>query len=124
MKKIISSLLLTSVLASTSLFAADNNSIKHFGFSGIFGYMGESIIHDTASLSDTEKILYGTAIGTLPGLAKELTDTKFDNEDMAFNILGSFVGSYLSNYLNNDIQLAYEHNSKKQSDKVLVSYKF
>lgn len=121
MKKILFSLVLVGF---TSLFAADSNSIKHFGFSGIFGYAGETIIHDYQSLSQTEKVLYGTAIGSIPGLTKELTDKKFDNEDMAFNVLGALTGSLLSNYLNNNVFITMEHNSTKKSNKLLVSMKF
>lgn len=121
MKKLSFLLLLIS---STSLFSADSNSIKHFGFSGIFGYAGETIIHDYESLSQTEKVIYGTAIGSIPGLTKELTDKKFDNEDMAFNIAGALAGSLLSNYLNNNVFVTVEHNSQRKSNKLLVSMKF
>ena len=124
MKKIATSILLTSILTTNTLFAADGNSVKHFVFSGAFGYVAETILHNNVDLSNTEKVIYGTTLGVLPGLAKELSDTKFDNEDMAFNILGSFAGSYLSNYLNNNVFVSFEHNSKTKSDKVLVSYKF
>lgn len=105
-------------------FAGDSNSVKHFGLSAVFAYASESYIHDKYSLSDREKVAYSTAIGALPGLAKELNDDKFDNEDMGFNILGSFAGSLLSNYLNNNIFVTLEHNSSKESNKIVAYYKF
>lgn len=123
MKKIFSSLLISSVLGTT-IFAADSNSVKHFGFSAIFGYGAETIIHDYESLSETEKVIYGTALGSVPGLAKELTDSEFDNEDMAFNIAGALAGSLLSNYLNNNVFVTVQHDSKRDSNKVLVSFKY
>jgi len=124
MKKLFSTLLITSILGSSTVFAIENDKVKHFGFSSLFGYGGETLIHDNYQFSDTQKVLYGTAIGSVPGLLKELTDSKFDNEDMAYNIAGAFAGSLLSNYLNNNVFVAFEHNSQKKSNKVLVSFKY
>lgn len=124
MKKLLCSLLLGTLVSSSTLFAAENDKIKHFGFSSIFGYGGETLIHDIQTLSDTEKVIYGTVIGSVPGLIKELTDDKYDSEDMAYNVAGAFAGSLLSNYLNNNVFVAFEHNSKRKSNKVLVSFKY
>lgn len=124
MKKVLCSVLLGTLLSSSMLFASDNDKIKHFGFSSIFGYAAETLIHDKQTLSNTQKVIYGTAIGSVPGLVKELSDDKYDGEDMAYNVAGAFAGSLLSNYLNNSVFLAFEHNSKKKSNKVLVSFKY
>lgn len=113
-----------TLLLSTSLFAEDSNSAKHFGFSAVFGYAAETVLHKNSNFSDFQKISYGTIIGSLPGLAKELNDTKFDNEDMAFDIAGAFAGSLLSNYLNNNVFVTVEHNSKNNSTKIAANYKF
>lgn len=123
MKKLLCSLLLGILVSSTSLFA-DNDKAKHFGFSALFGYGAETLIHDTATFTDTEKVLYGTALGSVPGLVKELSDDEFDNKDMAYNVAGAFAGSLFSNYLNNNVFVAFEHNSKKKSNKVLLSFKY
>ena len=110
---------------SSSLFAEDSNSGKHFAYSAIFGYASETFIHDRyKTLNDYEKVGYSTIIGTLPGLAKELSDTKFDNEDLAFDIAGAFAGSLLSNYLNNNVFVTVNHDSKKKSTVVAANYKF
>jgi len=109
---------------SEFISAADNNSGKHFILSSAFGYISETVIHENADLSNHEKILYGTALGSLPGFAKEITDSKFDSEDMAFNVLGSFAGSFLSNYLNNDVFVSIDHNSENKSTKIVAHYKF
>lgn len=123
-KLIVNSLLSLSVFTST-LFAEDSNSAKHFGLSAVFGYASETFIHDRyKTLNDYEKVGYSTLIGTLPGLAKELNDTKFDNEDLAFDIAGAFAGSLLSNYLNNNVFVTVNHDSKKKSTVVAANYKF
>lgn len=124
-KKLLFSSILGLSILSSSLFAADNNSYKHFGFSAIFGYASETYIHDKyKTLNDYEKVGYSTAIATIPGLAKELTDTKFSHEDLAFDIAGAFAGSLLSNYLNNNVFVTIEHNSLKKSNRIVANYKF
>lgn len=123
-KFFIASVLSLSIF-TTTLLAEDSNSAKHFGLSAIFGYGSETFIHDRYSdLSDIEKIGYSTIIGTLPGLAKEINDTKFDNEDLAFDIAGAFAGSLLSNYLNNNVFVTLNHNHLKNSTKIVANYKF
>ena len=80
--------------------AGDSNSVKHYGFSAVFGFTSETIIHKNfTSLNDIEKVSYATLLGSTPGLIKELTDDKFSNEDMAFNVAGALTGALISNYL-------------------------
>ena len=120
--KIISVISLLSVL---NLNAADSNSIKHFGFSAIFGVASETILHKNyPQFDDIETISYGTAIASLPGLAKELTDDEFSNEDMVFNVLGALSGAVFSNYLNNNTSIFIAHNNEKKSSQIKLAYKF
>lgn len=122
LKKVIFFLGLASL---TSLNAADSNSIKHYGFSAIFGFASETFIHKNyIHLDDIEKISYSTILGSTPGLLKELTDDKFSNEDMAFNIVGALTGAVLSNYINNNTSLFIAHNSEKKSTKISLAYNF
>jgi putative lipoprotein len=71
------------------------DKLKHFGVSAQLGALGMSMI--PARASTTERILYGTLIGSLPGLAKELADFGGRGtpsmRDMAFNLLGAAVGA-------------------------------
>lgn len=124
MKKILKATLISTILLGTSLLAEDSNSAKHFGYSAVFGYVSETVIHDKFNISDVEKVGYSTIIGSIPGLIKELNDSKFDNEDMAFDVAGAFAGSLLSNYLNNNIFVSIdEHNGEKRV-KVAANYSF
>ena len=118
-------ILAISVLSALSLNAADSNSIKHFGFSAIFGLASETILHKNyQQFDDIETISYATAIGSIPGLAKELTDDKFSNEDMVFNVLGALSGAVFSNYLNNNTSIFIAHNSEEKSSQIKLAYKF
>lgn len=105
--------------------AGDSNSVKHYGFSAIFGFTSETIIHKSfTSLNDIERVSYATILGSTPGLIKELTDDKFSNEDMAFNVAGALTGALLSNYLNNNTSIFVTHNEEQKATKVNLAYNF
>lgn len=123
--KFIKTIIAVSLLSTISLNAADSNSIKHFGFSAIFGIASETILHKNyTQFDDIEKITYATAIASLPGLAKELTDEEFSNEDMVFNVLGALSGAVFSNYLNNNTSIFIAHNEEEKSTQIKLAYKF
>jgi len=123
--KLIKILRILALLSTISLSAADSNSIKHFGFSTIFGLASETILHKNyQEFDDIEMISYATAIGSLPGLAKELTDNEFSNEDMVFNVLGALTGAVFSNYLNNNTDIFIVHKSQEKSSQIKLAYKF
>lgn len=123
--KLIKTSIAIALLSTISLNAADSNSIKHFGFSAIFGLASETILHKNyQQFDDIEKITYATAIASLPGLAKELSDTKFSNEDMVFNVLGALSGAVFSNYLNNNTNIFIAHNNEENSSQIKLAYKF
>lgn len=115
--------LVTTLAASLCLiipavsFASDNEAL-HFGVSTILGAAGETIIHHKTKMGAAERIGYGTVLGSLPGLAKEIIDsTKNDNhfsgKDMAANVAGAFVGSVIANWFNNKILVSVEMEQKK-----------
>ena len=47
---------------------------KHFGLSAPLGMFGSALIPRDATLS--QRVMYGTLLGSLPGLAKELSDRR------------------------------------------------
>jgi hypothetical protein len=123
--KFIKTSIAIALLSTISLNAADSNSIKHFGFSAIFGVISETVLHKNyQQFDDIEKISYATAIASLPGLAKELNDDKFSNEDMVFNVLGALSGAVFSNYLNNNTSIFVAHNKEEKSSQIKLAYKF
>ena len=122
LKKIV---LATCILGIVGANAADSNSAKHYGFSADFGFTSETLIHKNfTSLNDIERVSYATILGSTPGLIKELTDDKFSNEDMAFNIAGALTGALLSNYLNNNTSIFISHNEEEKATKINLAYNF
>ena len=122
LKKVLLSIGLLGLIGAN---AGDSNSVKHYGFSAIFGFTSETIIHKNfTSLNDIEKVSYATLLGSTPGLIKELTDDKFSNEDMAFNVAGALTGALISNYLNNNTSIFVSHNKEEKATKVNLAYNF
>ena len=122
LKKIV---LATCILGIVGANAADSNSAKHYGFSAVFWFTSGTLIHKNfTSLNDIERVSYATILGSTPGLIKELTDDKFSNEDMAFNIAGALTGALLSNYLNNNTSIFISHNEEEKATKINLAYNF
>lgn len=122
LKKIV---LATCILGIVGANAADSNSAKHYGFSAVFGFTSETLIHKNfTSLNVIERVSYATILGSTPGLIKELTDDKFSNEDMAFNVAGALTGALLSNYLNNNTSIFISHNEEEKATKINLAYNF
>ena len=122
LKKIV---LATCILGIVGANAADSNSAKHYGFSAVFGFTSETLIHKNfTSLNVIERVSYATILGSTPGLIKELTDDKFSNEDMAFNVAGALTGALLSNYLNNNTSIFITHNEEEKATKINLAYNF
>jgi uncharacterized protein YfiM (DUF2279 family) len=74
---------------------------NHFGVSAQLGMFGAAMAGKSADT--TEQILYGTLIGALPGLVKEIYDigrpgATASAKDMAWNVLGAAVGSMSSRW--------------------------
>lgn len=114
------------LLIPVSSFASESFAL-HLGLSTIFGAAGESYLHYKTNLGTTERIVYGTIIGSVPGFAKEIIDSTqgdnyFSGEQMAADILGAIVGSVIANAVNNKIQINIENRRKKVA--VSLVYRF
>jgi uncharacterized protein YfiM (DUF2279 family) len=74
---------------------------NHFGVSAQLGMFGAALAGRSADTTD--QILYGTLIGSLPGLVKEIYDigrpgATASVKDMAWNILGAAAGAMTSKW--------------------------
>ncbi len=120
--------LICSAVSPTHL-SAKGDKIKHFGISILFGATGESCLHYATKMDGAKRIIFGTALGTLPGLFKELVDStkegnQFSGSDLAADILGSCCGALLSNMVNNKVQVNVNLNKKRQIWIFSVSFAF
>ena len=114
---------------SPKYLSAKNDKLKHFGVSMLFGAAGESCLHYSTKMVGSKRVIFGTVLGTLPGLLKELIDSteegnRFSSGDLAADILGSFSGALLSNIVNNKIQVKMKLSKKRKVWIVSVSYSF
>jgi len=114
--RIIVIIILLFIPVETFAGEADSNSVLHFGFSMVFGVMSETFLHNNFDMSAPPRIFYATVIGSIPGLAKEISDNSddgghFSGSDMAFDVVGAFTGSLISNYINNKVRVSVKHQS-------------
>ncbi len=131
MKKIIIFIIIGFICfcLSPKHLSAQNDKLKHFGVSLLFGAAGESGLHYLTKMGGSKRVIFGTVLGTIPGLFKELIDSteegnRFSGGDLTADILGSFSGAMLSNIVNNKIQVKLNLNRKRKVWIVSVSYSF
>lgn len=89
------------VLLSISLlnanFFKEEDKQMHMAFSVPFGMTGASMCNKYFDLNGLPMVLCGTAIGMIPGIAKEALDEYqyggWNNRDLGADAIGSFIGS-------------------------------
>ncbi|NIM91638.1 MAG: hypothetical protein GTO17_11905 [Candidatus Aminicenantes bacterium] len=123
------SLFLILVSISTENAFAGDDRVKHFGISSLFGAASESVLHYKTNLNTYERIVLGTTLGSLPGLAKELIDStkagnQFSGTDLAVDIAGAFFGAVVANFFNNLIKIKIEKTEENKSFSISLSYRF
>ena len=75
-----------------------SDKLKHFAVSAPFGALGAYLTRDTE-----HPVIYGTLIGTIPGLIKEGIDgtcrsSGFSYKDLAADIAGALSGALLTHW--------------------------
>jgi uncharacterized protein YfiM (DUF2279 family) len=126
--------LLTSPIFLVASEGNDNLSFSvdkkmHFAASFFIAGVSETLLElSSFSISDKKKIFIATAVSFSTGLAKEIKDSREENNyfstadlsyDLAGSVLGSLTSYYIHKILNKDIDI-YLKNKKN----VLVSYRF
>ncbi len=104
---------------------AADDKLQHFEISAICGAGAETYLHNNAELKTPTRILLSTALGTIPGLAKEIIDNNQDNNsfsrsDMKANIAGAFAGALLSCIINKSIQISIGTEKEKRVSVALI----
>ncbi|MBP0591991.1 hypothetical protein J8I87_20125 [Paraburkholderia sp. LEh10] len=74
------------------------DKLEHFAVSAPFGALGAHLARDTE-----HPVVYGTLIGTVPGLAKEVIDgtcttNGFSYKDLTADALGALTGALLTHW--------------------------
>jgi uncharacterized protein YfiM (DUF2279 family) len=121
-------LLIFLSISNNTVFAVDD-TLLHFGVSSVFGAAGESFLHYKTNLKTSGRILLGTALGSLPGLVKELIDSTekgnyFSGTDLAADIAGAFIGALLANIVNNTIQIKIKNTKHDKTVTLSLSFQF
>jgi VanZ family protein len=122
-------LFLVMISTTNKNVSAANDKLLHFGISSVFGAASESYLHYKTKLKTPERIILGTALGSVPGLAKEIIDSTkkgdyFSGGDLAADIAGSFVGAVIGNFVNNIIQVKVEKKRDEKKTAISLTYKF
>ena len=110
-------------LASSSL---DQDKRQHFGISMILGAASEFGLRrlDIASHCRWGRVALATGIGLVPGLVKEVTDERFDAEDLLANAFGSLTGAILSDLIQGPTGSQYGITAGKDQLALVASYSF
>ncbi|CAB3635908.1 hypothetical protein [Paraburkholderia rhynchosiae] len=96
-----------------------SDKAKHFAASAPFGALGAYLARDTA-----HPVIYGTLIGTIPGLIKEGIDgtcrsSGFSYKDLVADAAGALTGALLGNWA-----ITYSRGSRGQSVGIAYSGRF
>jgi putative lipoprotein len=86
------------------------DKLEHFGVSAPFGAIGGWLARDT-----DHPVIYGTLIGTVPGVLKETLDGTcrtdgFSYKDLFADALGALTGAWLTHW-----GLSFTHDSHSQT---------
>jgi uncharacterized protein YfiM (DUF2279 family) len=121
-------LLIFLSISNNTVFSADN-TLLHIGVSSVFGAAGESFLHYKTNLKTSGRIILGTALGSIPGLVKELIDSTkkgnhFSGTDLAADIAGAFIGALAANIVNNKIQIKIKKTKHDKTVALSLSFQF
>lgn len=121
-----------TVAGMTSNYVAKDKK-QHFGISMVFGAGAEFGLRQFHVADDARwgRIALATALGTVPGLIKELADSRqennrFDKNDLLADLLGSFTGALLSDLVQGPVETGPQYSVVIGVDQVglAVNYPF
>ena len=103
-----------------------NDKKGHFILSMPLGAASEYLLRQLNIASDDRwrRIGIATAMGLMPGLAKELTDSSFDGGDLAADLAGSFMGALAADLYQGPVQPMLAFDWRDQSIMLAVRHRF
>ncbi len=99
---------------------------QHFALSIPLGAGGEYLLRqlNIASEDRWKRIMLATAIGLIPGLAKEMTDSKFDGGDLLADLAGSFTGALAADLYQGPVQPMLSFQLGKDKVQFAINHRF
>ena len=96
---------------------AADDKVLHFVISGACGAGCETVLHYETKMETVSRVLLATAVGSLPGLAKEIKDSgepgnEFGVGDMTADVLGALTGAFLSSRINDALEIRLQAGRK------------
>ncbi|MGI2027830.1 hypothetical protein [Endozoicomonas acroporae] len=119
--------------AAMSSNSIDKDKKKHFGVSVVLGAASEFGLRqlDIANDSRWGRIALATGIGMIPGILKEISDSreknnKFDKQDLVADALGSLTGAVLSDLIQGPVQNGPQYSITIDTDRagLAINYTF
>ncbi|MCW7553148.1 hypothetical protein NX722_10970 [Endozoicomonas gorgoniicola] len=111
---------------TSNTFAEDKK--RHFSISIALGAASEFGLRKLKVASDSrwKRIALATGAGLVPGIIKEMTDDRFDKEDLLADVIGSFTGALLSDLVQGPVDTGPQYGVVVGVDKVglAVNYPF
>lgn len=110
-------MILCCFLLTVDGVGAADDKVLHFLISGVCGAGGETVLHYKTEMGTAGRIILATAVGSLPGLVKEIRDSgesgnEFGAGDMTADVLGAFTGALLSSKINDAIEVRLQAGRK------------
>lgn len=107
------------VIAISPAGAVEEDKVKHGSISMAFGAMANSSLEQAfPKFSRSGRWVAGTTLAMIPGVAKEFVDVRFDQADLAADLLGSVIGVLLMDLTGGRVWF------QASEDKFLVGLRF
>lgn len=96
-------------LGSGAVFASNYKEPgikKHFGFSMALGAGSEYLLRRSNYFAENrwQRLAMATGVALIPGVLKEMSDSRFNNGDLMADFLGSVAGALLSDVVQGPLQ--------------------
>ncbi len=111
-----------ALFVDASLRAADDK-VLHFGGAAVLDYMGESYLHWQTDMEERDRVLYGAALGVIPGVIKEVADSnEVNNEFSKSELFANIAGAWFANDVNKKVTIPASYRGDGGSVAVITGF--